>query len=455
MPPRSAVLLVSTYELGHAPFALAVAASFLERAGFDVSCFDAAVEPFDAARFARADVIAISTPMHTALRLAMPLLDRINVRIHGAKPAATVGFFGLYASLNARELLDRGAAFVLGGECEAMLVDVVSAIESGASLEPFAPAPPTLKRLDFPSISRRHLPLDHPRYARLVDDGGERKTAYVEASRGCLHMCRHCPIPPVYGGRFFVLPKARVLDDVAAQIDAGASHVTFGDPDFLNAPTHALSIARALHARSPAVTFDFTAKVEHLLRHRARLVELRELGCAFVVSAVESLSDLVLARLEKGHTRDDVVRLVEVMNEAALPVRPTFVPFTPWSTLDDQRALLRFLDEHDLHDHVDPVQLSIRLLVPPGSRLLELEDVRRVLVGEPAPGSFHHPWRHEDPSVDRLSSQIAAIVEDGAAREEPSRATIDRVRLASGLGPGRARARASKRVPHLTEPWFC
>ena len=95
------------------------------------------------------------------------------------------------------------------------------------------------------------------------------RAAYVEASRGCLHVCRHCPVVPVYGGRFFVVPADVVLADIRAQVAAGARHVTFGDPDFLNGPGHALDVARRLHAEWPSLTFDFTAKVEHLLKHRA------------------------------------------------------------------------------------------------------------------------------------------------------------------------------------------
>lgn len=70
--------------------------------------------------------------------------------------------------------------------------------------------------------------------------------------------------------------------------------------DFLNGPGHALKPVRALHAQFPDLSYDFTAKIEHLLRHRERVPEFAATGCVFVVSAVESLSDVVLANLEKG-----------------------------------------------------------------------------------------------------------------------------------------------------------
>src|SRR5262249_24606330 len=153
-----------------------------------------------------------------------------------------------------------------------------------------ARAAPVLRRLPFVTPRRDGLPaLD--RYARLIGPrpGEERVTGYVEASRGCLHRCLHCPITPVYAGRFFVVPLEVVLADAEQQIAAGARHITFGDPDFLNGVGHSMAIARALHEAHPEVTFDVTTKVEHILRHRERIAELAGLGCVFIVSAVESL----------------------------------------------------------------------------------------------------------------------------------------------------------------------
>jgi hypothetical protein len=290
---------------------------------------------------------------------------------------------------------------------------------------------------------------------RLARDDHFIPAGYVEATRGCLHACLHCPIPPVYGGRFFAVPRAVVLEDIRRLIAAGAGHMTFGDPDFLNGPGHALKLVRELHAEFPHVSYDFTAKIAHVVRHRELFPQFAATGCAFVVSAVESLSDEVLAHLEKGHTRADVVEAIAILRRAGIAPRPTFVPFTPWSTLDDYLELLTFLEAHDLMDHVDPVQLTIRLLVPPGSLLLTRPALRAAF-GELDAAGLSHRWTHPDPRMDELQREASALVAAAARAEEDPAVTFSRIRaLAGGRTPSRPARAGRPMVPRLTEPWFC
>ena len=323
------ILLVSTYELGRQPFALASLGSFLERNEFSPSYVDTSLTRLEPARVTSTKLITISMPMHTALRLGV----EVFARVRELNPGAKVGFFRLYAPLNGDELIQMGADFVLSGECEPLIVEMAETLvrDQHDPLVHFRQRT-TIEtervRLDFPTPSRGSLPA-LSRYAMLVDARGSRIAGHVEASRGCLHHCRHCPIPPAYKGRFFVLPESVVLEDIALQVEQGATHLTFGDPDFLNGPGHSLRIVRKMHEAHPDLTFDFTAKVEHLLRHRELLPELADHGLSFVVSAVESLSNTVLARLDKGHTRDDVERVFDLVEAAGVALRPSFVAFTP------------------------------------------------------------------------------------------------------------------------------
>ncbi len=452
---RGAVLLVSCYELGHQPLGLAWPRAFLERAGFAPETVDLAVEPLDEAAVRRARFAGVAVPMHTALRLGVRAAERIR-RIN---PACFVCFYGLYALLNADYLLGGVADAVLGGELEGPLVALVEQLERQGTAA--AAHTPSLDRLAYPVPARAGL-LDLHRYVHFTRDGAVTAAGYVEASRGCLHHCLHCPIPPVYGGRFFAVPRDVVLRDIRQLVARGAGHITFGDPDFLNGPGHAIRLARALHAEFPAVTYDFTAKIEHILRHRALFPEFAALGCVFVVSAVESLSDVVLANLEKGHTRADIPQALAVVRDARVALRPSFVAFTPWTTLGDYLDLLDFVKTHSLIDAVDPVQYAIRLLVPPGSALLRRPAIQPHL-GALDAAAFTYRWTHPDPRMDRLHATVTGLVEAAAQAQEDAGRTFARVREAALVAGGAAASRqvvaASERLPsrspRLTEPWFC
>ena len=445
------VLLISTYELGRQPFGLASPAAWLRNAGADVTCLDLSRQSFEL-QGAAPDLVAFHLPMHTATRLAAPELDRVRQ----AYPDAQICCYGLYAPLNAAWLRSRGVQHVLGAEFEPALVALAAEIAAGRTPPP-APASRELPRPAFVAPDRSGLP-PLSRYASLQVGGERRTTGYTEASRGCKHTCRHCPVVPVYAGRFRVVPVDVVVDDVRGQVRAGARHITFGDPDFFNGPGHAMRVVEQVARACPGLTYDVTIKIEHLLRHRRLLPRLRATGCVLVTSAVETFDDEVLRLLDKGHTRADVQAALEACESAGLTLAPTLIPFTPWTTLDGYLDLLAEIDRLGLVDMVAPVQLTLRLLVPEGSLLLARPELRRHLGAFDA-ARLVYPWRHPEPRVDRCCEAVGKLV--GRRLNASRRAVFAAVwRLAheQAARPIAARAALPPRrtdVPYLNEPWYC
>ena len=466
------VVLISTYDLGRQPCGLASPAAFLRRAGLHVVCVDVTRAKLSPDVVRRAQMVAFFLPMHTATRLALPLIDRVRE----ANPAAHLCAYGLYAPLNEAVLRARGVQTVLGPEFEDDLTRLATSLDSGSaegptlgSAESKSPASsveharsdgrvPWLpnKRVQFIQPDRSDLP-PLAKYATLQVGDARKIVGYTEATRGCKHRCRHCPIVPVYDGRFRAVPVDVVIADVRAEVAAGAQHITFGDPDFFNAPTHALAVVEALAREFPGVSYDVTIKVEHLRAQAARLPRLVETGCAFVTSAVESLDNVVLAKLEKGHTRADFEAVVAHCGSIGLPLSPTFVAFTPWTTVDAYRGMLDALDRLDLVSAVSPIQYAIRLLIPQGSRMLELDDVR-ARVTHFDPRSLTYVWRHEDPLVDALQQQVERLVGHRltAPRVEIFAPVRELAYAAAGSAPpAQPPLVARAAVPYLNEPWYC
>jgi hypothetical protein len=185
----------------------------------------------------------------------------------------------------------------------------------------------------------------------------------------------------------------------------------------------------------------------------------------FVTSAFEACDDRVLALLEKGHTRADLDAALAGTRRAGLVLRPTWVAFTPWGSLEGFVEMLDFIETRGLVRHTQAVQYALRLLLPPGSPL------NAVLQAEGRLGAFDrelltHAWRHEDERVESLQARLQSLVESEASRHKHDAngalRTFALVKVAAlealtGRPHPQVEIRSQPRgaVPGLTESWFC
>ncbi len=410
------IVLISTYELCRQPFGLASPAAWLRKRGHNVVALDLARQSLEQAAICDAELIAIYLPMHTATRLAAQLIPLLRTQV----PGAHLCCYGLYAPMNAGYLRELGVSTILGGEFEDGLTKLADRLSPGGETTPQTE----------PAVSL------------------ERQTFQVPDRTGMAPLFR-------------VVDREVVLADIRQQVVAGAQHITFGDPDFFNGIGHAMAIVQALHGEFPELTYDVTIKIEHLLQHERQLSKLRDTRCLFVTSAVESLDDEVLAKLDKRHTRADFIHVARTFREIGLFLQPTFIPFSPWTTFESYLDLLRTLAEFELSEAVAPVQLGIRLLIPAGSRLLELPEIQRIIqpFDEQA---LVYPWKHADPRIDELCDEVQQIVASSEKLKRSRASTFEKIWRAAndaaevGAAPRVLPMLASRAtVPYLNEPWYC
>ena len=446
------VVLISPDDLGHQPYSIALASALVGGTGAKVSCNDLAVDELASEDISNADLVALHLPMHTATRLAVEVLPRIRE----LNRSATNVCYGNYAVMNEPFLISAGVNVVLGGEAETALADLC-----GAQM-----AIPQSKAANSLYLQRQRYVLpdrtglaELARYSHLIPPNGVPKLAgYTESTRGCKHFCKHCPVVPVYGGRFFAVDRDLVLQDIDQQIEMGAEHITFGDPDFFNGPKHGIRVIETLSKRHPDITYDVTIKVEHLLKHRELLPILGETGCLFVTTAAESFDDEILKILDKGHTRADFSEVVEICRKLDLNLVPTFVAFTPWTTLKSYLDFLKEIVHFDLISRVPVVQYSLRLLVPRGSLMLD-QDAFRGFVGSYRPDALSYAWNYRDPSVGAFEAEVGHAVETFVEAGLPAADAFGElwrfVHKKNGLQAPTLPSNASFPLPGMSESWYC
>ena len=253
------VVLINPYELGRQPFALAEPAALLKREGFAVTCLDLSLQKLDPEILEDAGLVAIYVGMHTATRIAVEALPRIRaarpesppLRLRALRPHERGAAARTGRGHRAGRGAGAGAGFPLPatpGPCN----DRRNRTEMAGTVMTQSEPVVSLGKVRFEVPDRSVLP-KLSRYAHLVlPDGSTRVAGFAEGTRGCKHLCRHCPVVPVYQGTFRIVPVDVVMEDIRQQVREGATHISFGDPDFFNGPTHGLRLARALHAAFPA-----------------------------------------------------------------------------------------------------------------------------------------------------------------------------------------------------------
>ena len=448
------VVLINPYEIGRQPFGLAQPAAWLENEGCTVECLDLSIQKLEQAVLQGASLVALYVPMHTATRIAVEAIPKIR----NISPDASLCVFGLYAPMNADLFESLGVSTILGGEVEPGMVSLIRRLKAG---EQHAQSETSvcLDKIDFIAPDRSKLP-PLSKYAQLVmPDGGRKTVGFGEATRGCKYLCRHCPVAPVYNGIFRVIPENIVLDDIRSQIEQGAAHISFGDPDFFNGPGHALRIVRKLHSEYPDISYDATIKIEHIINYPDEIRELKQTGCLFIVSAVESVDNRILGYLDKGHTRNDFIQALAFLRETGIAMSPTFVAFNPWTTLTGYYDLLQHIFDLRLIESVAPVQLAIRLLIPQGSFILGLDGLDDV-ISDFDPVTLGYQWKNPDPGVDSLQGEVMSWVMKAEA-ENMSRLDIFQGvwklahRHAGLSAPALPRHGGGESIPRLSENWYC
>ena len=402
------VLLIATYESGFQSLGAAVAAAHLKRAEIPVEIHDMSVQAAPTLdKLKTVDWIGFHVPMYHSL----PQAFNVARSVKSAGLPAKIFFYGLYATLFREEIMKNYGDVVFNTDWEDHLVDVLKAGKSNGQL---APPDSNLVALGFKKQSRFLAPareflpgLDH--YAKLKDNGVELLASSLEASRGCIHPCTHCPLPPVYGGKITLIPKEVVLEDIDNLVRMGARHLCFVDPDFLNAPRHSLSIVEEMNARYPFLTYDFVAKITHFRRHAQWVEKLAPLGLKYALTAMEFNEDTTLEKLRKKHSPQDLEWAIDFLRSLGVHVKPTFVFVNPWVSVEEMMELLDFIERNDLIDCVDPVQYKIRLLLFRNSLLLDDAYIDPKTFG--ATNEFYTEWQHENPQIESVYKDLVRVVD--------------------------------------------
>ncbi len=449
------VLLVSTYDLGNQPTTIARHAAHLAAGGHKIKTLDLAIEDFDIEATTWADAVAISIQMHTSAKIALNLVG--NLRDSGFK--GKIIYFGLSAHLGELLFSQGQIDAIFSGESETAFSSYLNQLESGES-----PAKVNLKLLEkvnhLVPLRSKLKPLDE--YSHIIWGNKSLVVGPIETTRGCSHGCLHCPVPQVYNKRVRKIDLSTLIDDIDQLVEMGAEHISFNDPDFLNIPAHSELVVSTMRKRHPDLTFDATIKIEHIVKYKKLMRQFKESGLILVQSAFETMDDEVLDLLEKGHNADEAKKAIDFAKSIDLSLRPSWIPFSPWTTYQSIADIVNFSIQYDVLSESDPIQWTIKLLVPKGSLLLanaKLAPIFRDYDEE----RFTFCYDYIHPELDHLQQYLARFMENSQSCED-SLATLKGLYLIIKEHLGTYSNSTlidfpsgviSNNNPRRSESWFC
>ncbi|MBR0965667.1 radical SAM protein [Bradyrhizobium diazoefficiens] len=406
------MVLASGYEGGFQPISLGTAASWLSRSGITPVCVDTFVDGIDEAAFANADLVAVSVQMFQSIAPAIEIAEtarRVN-------PSARIVMFGAHANIHAERLLGAHCTEIVRGDWEPALVaaarqsageDVALPPELSSAINAGQPITVNIQRSGHMAPSRAILPglqkYTYAEFGKFLDGGKQPVVGNIETARGCHHSCSYCSVFAATGTKVNFIPIDIVMQDIRQVVEMGATHICFIDAEFINSKRHGIEVVRRMKAEFPSLTFDITTRADHILESKNTIVELNDLGCRFITTAMEFPTQRVLDAVNKDLTLDHIEGAIAYCSEIGAKLNATFILFNPWVSLEDLLGFDQWLDKTGLGETIDPVQFTTRLYLYKGSHLLSNPEVRKLQLVE---HDFHYEWKHSDPRVDELFAEM-------------------------------------------------
>lgn len=347
------------------PLGTLYAAALLRQQGFSVALFDTMLEDpergFPAAlERHRPRVVAIYEDNFNFLsKMCLTRMRQVaHDMLQAARAAgATIVVNGSDASDHVEGYLSRGADYVLLGEAEWTLLELVQSLR-GSQREPEhipgvtflrrstgqlfrAPSRPLLRDLDTLPPPARDL-IDWQAYRQAWKSSHELFSVNLVASRGCPYRCNWCA-RPIYGDSFHVRAAESVADEMQElQQSVGAEHFWFADDVFGLRHRWVGELAEAVERRRLTVPFKIQSRVNLITPETAGA--LRRAGCSEVWMGVESGSQRILDAMEKGTRVEQIPSARENLRRNA--IRACFFlqfgyPGETWSEIQETIELVR------------------------------------------------------------------------------------------------------------------
>lgn len=330
------------------------------------------------------DLVGISTITPTANE-AFKVLGRIK---EGSDIPVVMG--GAHVTFMPDEALEKGADFVVRGEGEYSLRELVRKLMTGD--DDFESIPGLSYREGERMIHNAEAPrvqhLDDLPWPDLtmIERHEKIRTIPMMTSRGCPYNCKFCSVTKMFGRRYRFRDTTDVLNELEVlHARNPRASIFFYDDNFTAKPKRTKELLQGIIDRGIKVNWTAQARVD-VVKDEELLGLMRKSGCSFLYLGLESINPLTLESYRKEQTVQDIADGVKTLHKYGIKVHGMFVLGSDEDDVKTIKETVRFARSFK----IDTVQFLVLTPFPGTETYQELSEQGRILVDDWSKYSGHH-----------------------------------------------------------------
>lgn len=321
------------------PLGILYAASLLRKNGFDVSLFDTNL--LDSPK-------SIQTVLHQTKPNYLVIFDDgfnyltkmclTNMRNacfemikYGKNHNATVIVCSSDSTDHYIEYIEKGADFILQGEGEMTLLELLKSLEENKSIDELLGI--VFKKNDAVQVNKKRdvlqildefpLPawdlVDMESYRKIWKQSGKQFTLNIATTRGCPYKCNWCA-KPIYGNRYNAHSPEYIVQEIAFLIaNFGVNRFWMCDDIFGLKPNWVQEFNTKLKEQNLKISYYIQSRVDLLLKEDT-IDCLAESGLEEVWVGAESASQKILDAMDKGTTVEQIYQATKILKNKKIKV---------------------------------------------------------------------------------------------------------------------------------------
>lgn len=241
--------------------------------------------------------------------------------------------------------------YVIIGEPELTLKDILDGVPNSEILgicyrENFQPVKnekrPFIENLDILPFPARHL-VDNCIYRR-PDNG--KVQAVVKVARGCPFHCFFCLATPVSGSKVRVRSAENIVAELKECVEKyNIRNFLFWSDIFNLNREWTIELCKKIIESGLKITWSSNTRADTMDEELAKI--MYKSGCRLVSIGVESGSQMMLDKIGKGTTLDEIRNTVKILKKNKIKIYNYFVIGLPWETEETVEETIKFAIELD------------------------------------------------------------------------------------------------------------